>query len=244
MDQDLITCCCCSFFRRNANVGLREGLLSNNRNPLLVYGIPLEDNLMNVYNIPNDKYFYLFIRKDVEEETIGDWKIHISLPNDNRQVAQAWNEVILPKLVQYNIAFFKITKEEHLGLATIGDDQGKVVTIYLCYNYEFQHDQEKHADLINMLNEIHAGLVSRGINAGEKAHIDHAIDGSPYFSYRCDAGNREGIREGTFLPIDAHEAQFLAGQNNTAAYNPCNKPDLYGLDNISVEYANNPISGI
>ncbi len=166
----------------------------------------------------------------------GGWKIHISLPPNIAQVRTAWNDVILPVLVQYDIKYFKIATEARLWQTAEGEDgQGKTVTIYLVYNPEFQIQANNHATLREMLLVIKQGLENRNIPPGAVPEIDLVIQNGAYFSCRCDAGTRQLDPElGTYLSINAMQAQLLAQENHTLPHNPGNHSDSYGLHQLNL----------
>lgn len=225
-------CCCCPFWNR-PNAALQAPLLEGGER--IIYGFPA-GNLINQYRIYEDDFFYSFVRRGLQDDMRGGWKIHISLPPDIVQVRTAWNEVILPTLVQYDINYFKIATEAHLWETAAGEDgQGKAVTIYLVYNPEFQVQANNHAALREMLLVIRQGLENRNILPGVVPEIDLVIQNGAYFSCRCDAGMRQLDPElGTFLSINAEQAQLLAQENDTPPYNPANRPDFYGLHQLNL----------
>lgn len=91
-----------------------------------------------------------------------------------------------------------------------------------------------------MLRTIHQGLVAQGIDAGPRAEVDAEIQGSPYFSYRCDAFNEPGPLPNTFKIMSSEEAQQLVENNpDLLAFNPAQHEDLYDLQGINAA----PVSG-
>lgn len=199
---------------------------------------PLRDFLN--YEYKKEKGFETLIHKERRDTEFG-WKIHVSLDPAVENVRRAWQDIIIPILIQYNIKEAKVAIPENLSIAA-----GKVVTIYLVYNRELTPGEAGAQRLQSFLVDIENGLLGAGIRPGDKPEIDVRTQGSQFLSYRCELGpevaddHRAEDEEPFYKPLTESEAKDAAELRGTSSSNPYEHPDIYGLSGIQININQQP----
>jgi|GEM_PF-4126596 len=155
--------------------------------------------------------------EDTKSKATG-WKMHISLQEDELNMATAWN-LVIKRAHQYGVPMLKmLTNGRSLSASGHSQQQGKQMTVYFG-STALVHEHQ--AAIQAFINAVEHDLREANVQSNDTSPFDEKLQGSRYCSYRNDmdaAGQYVAAPE----DLEAFRAQVAEDKlpSNATPHNP------------------------